>query len=204
MHRISIRQLAVAAALLLALSASSFAGKYNKALNIGQKAPAWNGLIGVDGKRYSLSDHKKVNGVAVVFTCNSCPVAVNYEDRLIQFAKDYKAKGIDVVAINVSNRPPDRLDKMKVRAQEKKFNFLYLYDPTQKTARAYGATCTPHVFLLNQKREIAYMGAIDDNQTATRVKKHYLREAADAILLETETKQFGCSIKYEKVTASAN
>ncbi|MGQ9589118.1 MAG: thioredoxin family protein [Planctomycetota bacterium] len=187
---------------MLLLASHAMAGKYNKKLSIGDKAPAWKDLIGVDDKTHSLEDVAKAKAVVVVFTCNHCPVAMAYEDRLVKFAKDYEPKGVAVVAINVNNLPEDKLDQMKVRAKQKGFTFPYLYDPTQKIARDYGATCTPHWFLLDGERKIAFMGSFDDNQDSSRVKDKYLEKAADAVLAGkkpevTETRQFGCSIKYE-------
>ncbi len=117
--------------------------------------------------------------------------------------KDYENKGVQFIAVNVNNIPEDRLDKMKERAESKGFNFPYLYDPTQKIARDYGATVTPHVFVLDKNRKIVYMGAVDDNMKVGEAKKHYLRDAIDALLAgkkppEAVTKQFGCTIKYEE------
>jgi len=173
------------------------------ALEIGDPAPDFQNIIGVDDKTHSLSDYADAKLIVLVFTCNHCPVAVAYEDRLIQLQADYKDKGVQVIAVNVNNIPPDRLDKMKERAEQKGFNFPYIYDSSQKMGHDYGATCTPHVFVLDQQRKIAYMGAIDDSMKPDRVRKHYLRDALDALLAgktppEQVTKQFGCSIKYEK------
>jgi peroxiredoxin len=172
------------------------------ALDIGAVAPKWTNLAGVDDKQHSLDDLKDAKAVVVVFTCNHCPVAVAYEDRLIQLTRDYQNKGVAVVAINVNNLEEDKLPAMKRRAQSKGFNFPYLYDPTQLIGRAYGATVTPHVFLLDGERKLAYKGAIDDNMNADKVSRHYLREAIDAVLAgkpvaTATTQQRGCSIKYE-------
>lgn len=191
-------KLAVLAAAVLLATAPAWAG----GVKIGDKAPDWSGIIGVDDKTHSLSDYAKAKIVVIVFTCNHCPVAVAYEDRLIAIQKDYKDKGVQLVAINVNNIPQDRLDRMKVRAEEKGFNFPYLYDSSQKTGRDYGATCTPHVFVLDQHRKVAYMGAIDDNNSPNQVKHHYLRDALDALLAGTKppkevTQQRGCSIKWD-------
>jgi peroxiredoxin len=171
-------------------------------LKVGDKAPDWKNLIGVDDKQHSLSDYKDAKVIVLVFTCNHCPVAKAYEDRLIALQKDYQEKGVQVIALNVNNIPEDRLDRMKVRAKEKGFNFPYLYDPTQATGHAYGAKVTPHVFVMDSERKIAYVGAIDDNMDVSKVKRNYLRDALDALLAnktpETAmTKAFGCSIKYE-------
>lgn len=172
-------------------------------LKIGDAAPKWSGIVGIDDKEHSLSDYDKAKAIVLVFTCNHCPVAVAYEDRLVALQKDYQDKGVQLVAVNVNTLAADRLDKMKERAKAKGFSFPYLYDESQKIGRDYGATCTPHVFVLDKDRKLAYMGAIDDTQAANKVKKHYLRDALDAILAgekpaKATTKQFGCGIKYNK------
>ena len=194
-------KLAVAVAAVVILSATS--GSYAAKLQIGDPAPDWSGIVGVDDKDHSLSEYKRAKIVVVVFTCNHCPVAVAYEDRLIQLQKDYRKQGVRFVAVNVNNNPPiDRLEGMKVRAEEKRFNFPYLYDSSQKIGHDYGATVTPHVFALDKDRKIAYMGAIDDSKDEKKVTEHCLRDALDALLAGKEppkpvTKQFGCTVKYE-------
>ncbi len=185
-----------------ALFAVLVAGAAAAELSIGQSAPDFKDIIGIDDQKHGLADYEDARLVVLVFTCNHCPVAKAYEDRLMALRKDYKPKGVQLVAVNVNNLPADRLDKMKQRAKQKGFNFPYLYDPTQKIARDYGATVTPHVFVLDGRRKIAYMGAIDDNMKPEGVEKHYLRDALDALLAGDEppekvTRQFGCSIKYE-------
>lgn len=185
-------------AALLMLAASGYAGE----LKIGDAAPDFQGIVGTDGQKHSRSDYKDTKLVVLVFTCNHCPVAQAYQDRLIALQKRYEAKGVQVVAVNVNNIPPDRLDEMKKRAKQKGFNFPYLYDASQKLGRDYGATVTPHVFVLDKDRKIAYMGAVDDNMQAGKVKTSYLRDALEALLRgekpsQEVTKQFGCSIKYE-------
>lgn len=172
------------------------------AVEIGDPAPDWEGIVGVDDEQHSLSDYKDAKLVVLVFICNHCPVAVAYEDRLVELQEDYENKGVQVVAVNVNNLPADRLGPMKERAKEKGFNFPYLYDETQQIGHDYGATVTPHVFVLDGDREIAYKGAIDDSMKPDGVSKHYLRSALDALLAgrkppEQVTKQFGCGIKYE-------
>ena len=170
-------------------------------LQIGQKAPDFS-LPATDGKTYSLADFADATTLVIFFTCNHCPVAVAYEDRLVKFQADYKDKGVQLIAINVNNLPADRLDKMKERAAAKGFNFPYLYDSSQKVGRDFGAKVTPHIFVLDGQRKIAYMGAFDNSQNESKVEKHYLRDAVDALLAgktppEPVTKQFGCGIKYE-------
>ena len=172
------------------------------ALEIGHAAPAWTDLAGTDDQTHSLGDLEDAKAVVVVFTCNHCPVAQAYEDRLVQLATDYADQGVELVAINVNNLEADKMPAMKERAADKGFNFVYVYDPSQAIGRAYGATVTPHAFLLDGERRVVYMGAIDDNMNPDEVTKHHLREAIDAVLAGSmpttaTTKQFGCGIKYE-------
>jgi len=184
----------------LACSGPTHAGKFNEKVNVGDKAPVWKSLAGTDGKSHSLTELADAKAVVVVVTCNNCPVAKAYEDRLIAFVKEYQPKGVELVAINPNKT--ENLDVMKARAEEQGFNFAYIKDESQEVAQAYGATVTPHVFLLDGNRTIAYMGAIDDNMNDAKVGQHYLRSAADAVLAgrspaETETRQFGCGIKWK-------
>lgn len=183
-------------------AASLPAAKFNKVLDIGKPAPAWKELLGVDGKRHSLDDLKFAKLVVVVFACNHCPVVKAYERRLIRFVDDYRDKGVEFVAISVSRLPSDQLPQMKTRASDSGFNFPYLIDPTQKIARAYGATCTPHLFVLDQQRRVAYMGKIDDHLDESKVGERFLRDAVDALLAGkqpevVETRQVGCDIEFE-------
>ena len=187
-------QVAGLAALISAASLS--AAKFNKVLDIGKPAPVWKELLGVDDKRHSLDDLKDAKLVVVVFACNHCPVVKAYERRLIRFVDDYRDKGVEFVAISVSRQPSDQLPQMKSRASDSGFNFPYLIDPTQKIARAYGATCTPHVFVLDQQRRVAYMGKIDDQLDESKVGERFLRDAVDALLAGkqpevVETRQVG-------------
>lgn len=192
-------RLALAAAVL----AAALCGAAGAAdLTIGQAAPDFKDIIGTDDKPHSLADYADAKLVVVVFTCNHCPVAKAFEDRLVALQKDYGPKGVQLLAVNVNNLPEDKLDKMKERAKEKKFNFPYLYDSTQKIGRDYGAKVTPHVFVLDKNRKIAYMGAIEDKIAEKEVKERYLRSALDALLDgkkpdKQTTQQYGCSIKYE-------
>jgi peroxiredoxin len=193
---------ALALPLVLLFATAAFAGRFNEVLSVGDQAPEFAGIVGVDDKEHGLADYKDARLVVVVFTCNHCPVAQAYEDRIVGLQKDYQKQGVQVVAINVNNNPADKLDEMKKRAESRKFNFPYLYDASQKSARSYGASTTPHVFVLDGKRQIAYMGAIDDNIAAEGVEKPYLREAVEALLAGKpprvkETRQIGCGIQYE-------
>ena len=164
-------------------------------------------LKSVDGKYYGLSDYKDAKGFIVVFTCNTCPFAVKYEDRINDLAKKYKSKGYILLAINPNDpiaQPDDTFEFMQKKAKDKKFAFPYLVDEGQKIYPQYGATKTPHVFLLDKNHVVKYIGAIDDNSDdASAVKEKYLENAIEALekgyppMPET-TKAIGCSIKVKK------
>jgi len=164
-------------------------------------------LKNIDGTMVSLADYKDAKGFIVIFTCNTCPYAVAYEDRIVALDKEYAAKGYPVVAImpnNVKVKPADNLDAMKVRAEEKGFGFKYLIDADQSVYPKFGATKTPHVYILEKTKrgnEVKYIGAIDDNyKDASQVNTKYVEDAVDALLSgkevkEKETRAIGCSIK---------
>ncbi|MFN3942601.1 MAG: thioredoxin family protein [Flavobacterium sp.] len=164
-------------------------------------------LKNTDGKMVSLKDYKDAKGFIVIFTCNHCPYAVAYEDRIIALDKKYKSKGYPVIAINPNNpekQPKDSYDLMQVRSKEKGFTFPYLLDEGQKIYPQYGATKTPHVFILEKTAKgsvVQYIGAIDDNHEEPKnVKVKYVEDAVDALLNKKEvvvktTKAIGCSIK---------
>lgn len=164
-------------------------------------------LKNVNGQMVSLSDYENAKGFLVIFTCNTCPYAQAYEDRIIALDAKYKTQGVPVVAIMPNDpnaKPGDSFAKMKERAEEKGFTFPYLLDEGQKVYPAYGATRTPHVFLLEKKlsgNEVVYIGAIDDNyQDATQVEERFVENAIDAMLSGKEinpktTKAIGCGIK---------
>lgn len=189
----------------ICIASSSSAGEFNKKLNVGDPAPIWKELPGTDGKKHSLADLKDKDVVVVVFTCNSCPIALDYEDRIIAFGKKHAAaeSKVAVVAINVNTIPDDRLDKMKIRAEKKKYNFPYLYDETQKIARDFGATYTPEFFVLNKERKVVYMGAMDDKNNESEAKVQFLEPAVAALLqgeklAKGETLARGCMIRWKK------
>ena len=178
-------------------------------VKVGEKAADFK-LKNVDGKLVSLSaDYKSAKGVIVVFTCNHCPFAKKYEDRIIALDKKYKALGYPVVAINPNDpavEGEDSYENMQKRAKEKSYPFPYLFDETQATAHAYGATKTPHVFILQKSGNdyaVKYIGAIDDNSDdASVVKEKYAENAIDALLAgkavaTTNTKAVGCGIKWK-------
>ena len=178
------------------------AGEFNSVLNIGDDARAWKELPGTDGKPHSLDDLKESKLVVVVFTCNSCPIATDYEDRIIELADKFK-KEVAFVAINVNRIPDDSLPKMKERAESKKFPFPYLFDESQKIAKDYGAKYTPEFFVLDSERKIAYMGGLDDSSIADKVKTKHLEPALEAILkgekpATAETNAIGCRVRYAR------
>lgn len=193
----------LAAVLLFGAAAvPALAGKFNAKLSVGDPAPAWADLPGVDGQRHGLADLSDARFVVLVFTCNHSPCAVAYEARLAALQRDYSAAGVQLVAINVNRAAADGLPKMKERAAQAGFDFPYLYDESQQSARDYGATVTPEVFVLDGQRRVAYQGRIDDQMDERRVKRQYLRAALDALLAgeapaAEETLPQGCAIQYE-------
>ena len=188
---------------LLVLVQTAGAGEFNTVLNVGDPAPVWSDLPGTDGKTHSLADLKDVKAVVVVFTCNSCPVATEYEDRIIAFAKKH-AGDVAVVAINVNRIEEDNLEHMKERAKSKQFPYLYLFDETQKIAKDFGATYTPEFYVLGADRKIVYMGGLDDNSDPAIVTENYLEPAIESALKGTplktkETRAIGCRVRYARV-----
>ncbi|PKP09548.1 MAG: thioredoxin family protein [Bacteroidetes bacterium HGW-Bacteroidetes-4] len=167
-------------------------------------------LKNIDDKMVSLSDYAIEKGVVVIFTCNHCPYSVAYEDRIVALDKKYKKKGFPVVAINPNDPteyPEDSFDNMKIRAKEKGFTFPYLFDEKQEVYPVYGATKTPHVYLLKNNKGkfvVEYIGAIDNNsKDADKVSEAYLANAIDALIAGNKpnpelTKAVGCSIKPRK------
>lgn len=191
--------------LTLAFAAMSFKSE-DPGYKVGDTARDFK-LKNANGKKTSLAGLKKAKGYIVVFTCNHCPFAKAYEDRIIALHNKYAPLGYPVVAINPNDKdvqPADSFEKMKERAKEKKFPFAYLYDETQEIAKAYGATRTPHIYLLDKNRVVKYIGAIDDNsEEPEKVKEKYLENAIDALregkeISVKETKAVGCGIKWKK------
>jgi thiol-disulfide isomerase/thioredoxin len=199
--------------LSLAVALGVRAEEEHPTLPLGSPAPDFN-LPGVDGRNWALKDFAQAKILAVIFTCNHCPTAQYYEERLKKLAADYRDKGVAVAAIMPNDPNSVRLDElgwtdlsdsfaeMKLRAAERKFNFPYLYDgDTEAVARAYGPAATPHAFLFDAARKLRYAGAIDDSERVEHAAKHYLRQAIDALLAGQEppvarTKVVGCSVKW--------
>jgi thiol-disulfide isomerase/thioredoxin len=182
-------------------------------LAIGAKAPEFR-LEGVDGRTWSLTDFDRYKVLAVVFSCNHCPTAQAYEDRLIRVCLDYQAKGVGLVMIS-PNSPKalnlaemgytdvgDTFEEMKIRAKDKKFPFPYLYDgDDQKVSLAYGPVATPHVFIFDEERRLQYAGRVDGQEKPGTGNGEDLRNSIDAVIAGRKpspatTKVFGCSIKW--------
>ena len=185
-------------------------------LPIGAKAPDFN-LPGVDGQSYSLASFSKAKILVVVFTCNHCPTAQAYEDRLIRFTGEYQTLGVAVVAISPNDPLAVRLDElgytdmgdtfdeMKLRASQKKFNFPYLYDgETETVSRAYGPVATPHIFVFDEERKLRYQGRFDDVEKPSKTPTSFdTQNAVNALLAKKlvtveHTKVFGCSVKWSE------
>ena len=183
-------------------------------LAIGAKAPDFK-LIGTDGKTYSLASFSKAKVLVIVFTCNHCPTAQAYEDRIIKLKADYSSRGVSVVAIMPNDPDAVRLDElgysdmgdtfeeMKLRAKQKKFNFPYLFAGSSPgISKAYGPTATPHVFIFNSERKLSYQGRIDDVENPAKTPDNFdARNVLEALLSNREivtktTKVFGCSVKW--------
>ncbi len=187
------------------------AGEYNQVMSIGDAAPNFENLPGTDGKQHSLADYRSARVVVLVFTCNSCPYAVDYEQRLADLIQhfsekqsaDQKTPDVAVVAVNCNLVAADSLEEMKKRAREQKFSYPYLFDESQQIGRDYGALRTPEFFVLDQERRIAYMGAFDDSPDASKVSREHLRLAVEALLAgktieKAETPPIGCLIRYKR------
>ncbi len=184
-----------------------------KTLETGSDAPDFK-LKGIDDKEYSLADFEDADILAVLFTCNHCPTAQAYEDRVQQYVNDYKGKGVQLVAISPNADKAVRFDElgytdlsdsfeeMKIRAKDKNFTYPYLYDgATQQIAAKYGPVATPHIFLFDKDRKLRYNGRIDNDEHIGKASIHDLRTATDAMLAgktpePASTKVFGCSIKW--------
>lgn len=199
-----IKKIIVLCTLFAALASFKHQG-----LHIGEIADDFK-LKNVNGKMVSMADYKDAKGFIVVFTCNHCPFSKKYEARINALNKKYAKAGYPVIAINPNDAtqyPEDNFENMQKRAKEKKFSFPYLHDETQGVAAAWGATKTPHVFVLKKESEglvVKYMGSIDDNSDDEKaVKEKYVENAVNELLAGkavtvSETRAIGCSIKWKK------
>jgi peroxiredoxin len=177
-------------------------------LTLGAKAPlADRAMTGVDGTPVTLATAAGPKGLLVVFTCNACPYAIAWEERIVALGNEYAKQGIGVVAVNSNDPaivPGDGLDEMKKRAAERTMQFPYVVDQGAAVARAFGATRTPEAFLFDAQGALVYHGTIDDNhKAADQVTKRYLEDALAAVaagkpVTVAETKAIGCGIKFPK------
>lgn len=188
------------------IGVTAFAPPAGTGYKVGDTATDFK-LMNVDGKMVSLADYKDAKGYIVIFTCNHCPFSIAYEDRIIALNNKYASQGFPVIAINPNDPAVSEGDSymmMQGRAKEKGFTFPYLFDDGQKVFPVYGATRTPHVFLLDSKRVVKYIGAIDDNVNEPKsVQEKYLENAINALkdgkeITTSYTKAVGCSIKVKK------
>lgn len=195
--------------LMICFIAISVAVKAQTGYQVGDIAEDFN-LKNVDGKQVSLANYKDAKGYIVVFTCNTCPVAKAYQDRVEALNATYAAKGYPVIAINTNDpvaSPGDSYEKMQATANAKNMSYAYLEDPNHVYTKKYGAAKTPHVFVLQKTakgNEVAYIGAIDnDTENVNSQKDTYVQNALNLLLqgkkpLVTSTKAIGCSIKWKK------
>ncbi len=204
----------IACGLFLLTALSAAAATHPPVLPIGSPLPDFK-LPGVDGKTYTPADFAAAKLLVVVFTCNHCPTAQAYEERIKQLVTDYQSRGVAVVAINPNSAAAVRFDEMgytdlgdtfaemKIRAEHARFNFPYLDDgEAQEVVTRFGAVATPHVFLFDQARKLRFQGRIDNSEREDLAKQHDTREAIEALLAGREpavttTRVFGCSIKWK-------
>ena len=188
--------------MIIVLFSFSFAGE----LKIGQKSPGTNLFLkNVDGNNLTLKQLKKENGILVIFSCNTCPWVVRWQDRYNSLAKLCSLNDIGFVAVNSNARlhnSVDSFDEMIYHAAVNDYQFPYVLDKNAELSKLFGAMKTPHVYLFNKNDILVYRGAIDDNaKDANKVKKKYLEDAIissskeEKIKVET-TKALGCSIKF--------
>ena len=177
----------------------------SKEIELGSVCPPFR-LPAVAGSMVDRDDFRSVPVFGVFFSCNHCPYAKAIEGRLIELERDYRDRGFRFVTISVNDAasyPEDSFDNMKKRATEQSYAFPYLYNEDQSVARAFGAVCTPDLYVFDQERKLAYHGRLDDSpMDATKVKRHELREAVDALLsgkkpTATQNPSIGCSIKWK-------
>ena len=204
-----MRKLLVALAAVAMIGTSAYAGKFNKTLSIGDKAPTFESVPAAKGDKdieaLSLGNIKE-DVVVVVFLANHCPMVGTYDDRVVDLAKKFDGKSVKLVSICVSGagyKQVDNIEAIKTRGKEKGYNFSYGYDASQKIGKAYGASTTPEFFVLDKARTVRYIGALDDNADEGKVTKTYVADAVNALLANetievTETRPRGCGIGYAK------
>jgi peroxiredoxin len=171
-------------------------------LSIGAEGPSFEGLLGTDGRRHGFETFDDRSALVLVFSSNRCPTAKAYARRMVELQDAYERRGVQLVAINSNDShlyPDERFEYMVERAATDGYTFPYLVDAGQHLARAYGATCTFHVFLLDRERRLRYQGRFDDARLEERVTSHDLRDALDEVLAGRDvavpiTRPFGCSL----------
>jgi len=200
-----MRKFVLSLAVLALVASPAFAGRYNKAVSVGDKAPVFSDIPALtkagETTTLALGDLKE-DVVVLVFLANHCPVVQAYDDRIIDFANDYKGKGVKVVGVSVSKNPVDNLGAIKTYMKDKGINYVYGSDESQAIGKAYGATNTPQFIVIDKDRTIRYLGALDDSQNEAKVSKTYLRDAVNAVLKgdspeTSETQPKGCGVKYK-------
>ena len=197
-----------AIAIMTAGAAIAWAGESTGGLALGSKVPAAvakTKMKSVDGKMVSIADVAGKSGTLVVFTCNHCPFAKDWEQRIVELGNSYAGKGIGVVLVNANDpagHPDDGYEEMQARAKSRGMKIPYVVDDTSSVARAFGASVTPEAFLFDKGGKLAYHGTIDDNRKEPdKVKARYLKDALDAVVAGKtpavpETKGLGCGIKF--------
>jgi peroxiredoxin len=207
----TLTRITISMALVLGSIASARAETSPAPLSLGARAPAATTKIkmkNVDGKMVSIADAAGRAGTLVIFTCNHCPFAKGWEERIAELGNSYAKKGIGVILVNANDpakNAEDSYGEMQARATKRALRVPYVVDETSEIARAFGATVTPEAFLFDKAGLLAYHGAVDDNhQDSARVQKHYLQDALDAVVAgkppaTSESKSIGCGIKFRKV-----
>jgi peroxiredoxin len=198
------------AGMVLAGGSAAARADAGKALALGATAPlATTKMKSADGKAVSIADAKGAKGTLVVFTCNGCPYAKAWEERIVGLGNDYSKKGVGVLLVNANDpgiAKGDTFDQIQARAKDRGMQFPYAVDEGSGVARAFGASVTPEAFLFDKAGKLVYHGTIDDNhQQPEQVSKRYLKDALDAVITGkappvTETKSMGCGIKFKKVS----
>jgi peroxiredoxin len=198
-------RICITALLLLGPLPWGQAGQFNPTRSIGDSITGWTDLPGTDGKKHSLKNLSQHKVVVVVFTCNTCPVANDYEDRVAKLvaANAHRADKVAVVAINANKVAGDQLPDMVKRAEKQKYAYPYLHDESQTVAKQFGAVYTPEFFVLDEHRKLIYMGSMDDNGDPAKAKVNFVAEAIEAGLngkkpATTETLARGCMVRYAK------
>jgi peroxiredoxin len=174
-------------------------------VQLGGSCPDFRNLPGTDGRKWSLADFQDKAVLVLCFTCNSCPYSIDYEDRLLAFAKKYASHpdGVALVAINANRKPSETLEKIKERAKQKGFTFPCIADESQQLAAACGAVYTPEFFVFNHERKLIYRGAMDDKTNASEVTVRHVENAVEAALRKQlpeirEVPARGCAIPYRR------